>query len=203
MGQRHVFRHLKTPFAGLLQSLLMRGGQLCIVTEYIIEIGIQSALTNNGRVLTLQRTRSGIARISEQGFLTRLPFPVELFKTTPRHQHFTSNLKMLRATTGYRQFQRNRTDGLDIGCDIITAHSIATSHCPLQTTIFIFQRNTQTIKLQFATNIKGFSVKPFLHPLIEGLHISSGIGVPQRKHRYGMLHLTEITIQIRTDTYRR
>ena len=154
-----------------------------LLSQQIIEIGIQLTSRHDSRVLLLQRTRSSIARIGKKRLLLFFTFLVQAVELGPGKQDLPPYLKCCRVSVAH-QFQRDRTDCLHVG-----RHIVAT--CPVATRHGSDQGNGSSVIFQLGNNLERL-VQVTGYALVKILHFIFRIGIAQRKHRIFMHYLFKL-----------
>ena len=187
----HALADLKAPFCSRHQILIMTiTWQL--LPQKIVEIGIELSACHQFRLLAFECAASRIAWIGEERFAGLLPLSVESFKHLPWHQYFAPDFKLRRnGRCGGKkveplllllpsgQHQWYGTDGLHIGCHIISLHAITPCHASHQLPVLVGQRDRQSIVFQFATHLKRFAGESFAYTAVPVGHILLVVGVGQ------------------------
>ena len=170
-----------------------------IVTDQIIEIGIQTTTRHLGRILHLQRSGSRIARIGKQWLLIERPFGIETVERLPWQQDLASYLKTCRPVRA-RQLQGDAADSDHIISNIVALLPVAARNGMDKPSVLIQQRDRRAVKLHLSDNLHLLAGKPLAAAANEGIHLAYRISVSQREHRPLMHNLTETFGQIRPDT---
>ena len=177
------------------------GGQL--FAQQVVEIGVELTRGHQFRLLALQRSAGGIARIGKERFLGCLALGVEPLKHFPRHENLTAYLKLAGEVAPGVQHQRNAADGLHVGRHVVAMHTVATRHRPHQAALLVGERDAQSVVLHFAAHLEGLAVQTAAHAVVPVGHILFAVGVGQREHRISVGHLLEFLVQVGAHTLRR
>ena len=161
-----------------------------LLSQQIIEIGIQLTSRHDSRVLLLQRTRSSIARIGKKRLLLFFTFLVQAVELGPGKQDLPPYLKCCRVSVAH-QFQRDRTDGFHVGRHIVATCPVATRHGSDQTSVLVCQGNGSSVIFQLGNNLERL-VQVTGYALVKILHFIFRIGIAQRKHRIFMHYLFKL-----------
>ncbi len=146
----------------------------------------QGTAGGNARIKLAQTTGGGIARIDEHFFLRRQLLGIELFEVFPEHQHFAAHLQHVRVVA--LQTQRNRTDGPDVGGNVLPLVAIPAGQALHQPPFFIAQADSQPVKLQLtAIGHRIGPHQPRLDTLVKSAQLGFGEGIVQRQHGLRML----------------
>ena len=171
-----------------------------LLSQQIIEVGIQFASGHDRRILLFQRAGSRVTGIGEQGFLLLLSLLVQPIELGPRQQHLASDLESRRIIRSL-QAQGDGSYRFDIGRHIVTPHAIATGHRLDEASLLVDQRDGGAIVFQLGHQFERLVQRP-AHLLIEIAHLRLGIGVAQREHRVLMHDLGELLGEITAYTMR-
>ena len=115
--------NFEAPLAGSLKIFVVpRGGQL--LAKHKIEVGIELALGNLGRVHQFQRARRGVARVGKQWFAGTFALGIQLLKHLPRHKYLAAYLKLGRPSAAF-EHKWHRAYGFHVGGDIVALFTIA------------------------------------------------------------------------------
>ena len=127
LGKLHLRTYLKAPSACQLHVVVMACSRY-LVTQQIVEVGIESALCHHSRILALQCSACGISGIGEEGFFCCLALAVQFLEAVPRHQHLSPDLEVVGASRFGWEYQGDGTYGLDVFRHVVALHAIASRH---------------------------------------------------------------------------
>ena len=134
-------------------------------------------------ILLTQRAGGTVAGIGQQILAIQLSLLVDGPKHGFGHKHLTPNNEPLRRPL---EAHGNGTDGTQILCHVLTGLPISPSCAPNEHTVFVFQRNGQSVHLWFHDKGRilcshGDSVNKLQHLRI-GEYVLKGL------QRHGMVH---------------
>ena len=89
-----------------------------------VKNGAKRPFGDDSRVKLFERARGGIAGIWKGRFSGRFKFGIKFFEILDGNKSLSANLQQFRRIFKL-QFQRNRPDRSDIGCDIVAHFSVA------------------------------------------------------------------------------
>ena len=187
-GQNGHLTRLESPALERHDAVVV-GCEGQVVTQHEIEDGIQPATCHLGTVLQLERTGGSIAGIGKQRLFVELTLGIELLKTLPGQQDFTSHLKFVGQIVHASDFQWHALDGDDIGGHIVALHAVAACHGSHQSPFLIGHRYRRAVIFHLAHNLAGLPAQAVLGAAQEILHFLDAVAVGQRHHGTFVAHL--------------
>ena len=190
----HGIGYLETPRTGPLQVLVVGiGGQ--ILTQQVIEVGIEPPGSHYGRVLRFEGAGRRVAGVGKEGLLLLLALLVERLEDRPGHEYLAPNLKRVGVVVA-PQLQGNAANGLHILGHIIAPGTVAPGHGLHQPSVLVDERDGGTVEFQFAHQLELLAHQPRAHPVVEGGHLFNRIGVAQRQHGVTVLDLRKGPVDV-------
>ena len=173
MKTRHSFRNLESPLLGY-RHIFEMGIRRKTIGKEIIEASIEMTTRHFTRILRLQCSGCGIARVGEKRLFIIRTLGIQFFKHLPRHKDFSANLKLLRPVAR-QELQRDAADGFHICGDIIPLCSVAASYGTNHSSVAIGDGDRGSVKFHLSRDreilaIYCFSdtVEPFVN-LLDGI----------------------------------
>ena len=179
---------LEAPFAGLFEALPMgREGQ--VVARELVERAVQPAARHDGRLLLLERSGGGVARVGEELFAVGLALGVEAVERGVGHQHFAADLEQFGPPFA-AQPQRHGAHRADVGRHVVALDAVAAREGLHEPPVFVGERNGRAVELQLAYVVRraclAFDASEELVQLVER------VGVAQREHGVAVAHGAEL-----------
>ena len=155
----------------------------------MVERAVQTATCYNGRLLLLERSGCGVARIGEELLAGSLALCIQAIERGVRHQHLATNLEVVGVVIAL-EHQRHRADGAHVGRHIVAHRAIASRYGTQKAAVLVCERNGRTIELQLADHLDGAHLLLGTHDkFAQFLH---RIGIREREHRVAVRHARKV-----------
>ena len=148
---------------------------------------IQPALGGNLGIVLAQGTGSGVPWIGKERLPLELCFSVQVFKNLFGHEDLATHDERRQSL---RQAQRDRTDGLEVLCHILSHKAVAPGSATDKNAVFIFQSHRQAVHL--GLHVVFYPVGQGVpHPLVEFTQLLQGEDILKALQRHPVDHFVK------------